>query len=210
MDFQPKTLVVNVILDNSVLTSEYQMESQLLQLIGDLEAFIQTLNNHPQLKMGIFAFEGIHPKTIKNYDSSEFHDLPKNGFPLMNRMLHSVTQNTESYIDQYIKGQNLDYFKPWLVILSSGMGLDKIDFFETYKPLDPGMQPVIFPFLLSKDLLMFDLSKINQIKPFIPLKDFAVEAFGNWLKSMINQRLSIAPNESMRLSKDMFEGWTQL
>lgn len=209
MDAKSKVLVVNVILDNSVLTSEYQLEPQLSQLMKHLQAFNQTAPT-PALKLGVFAFEGLNPTCIKTYDSLEFHDLPQKGFPLMNRMLHTVTHTSETYIDQEIKQQGVEFFKPWLIILSSGMGLDKIDFFETYKPIDPGMQPVLFPFLMSKDLLMFDLSKINQIKPFIPLKDFAIEAFGEWLKGMIKQRLTIGPNESMRLSKAMFEGWTHL
>lgn len=210
MDSHPKILVVNVLLDNSVLTNEYLMAPKLLKLMEDLKDFNQAMNSTQALKLGVFAFEGLTVKTIKDYDSLSFDEMPQNGFPLMNRMLHTVTQSTESYIDQQIQGKGLEYFKPWLIILSSGMGLDKIDFFESYKPLNPGMQPVIFPFLLSKDLLMFDLAKINQIKPFIPLKDFAIDAFGEWLKSMVKQRLSIAPDDSMRLSKDMFSGWTQL
>lgn len=210
MDSHPKILVVNVLLDNSVLTNEYLMAPKLLKLMEDLKDFNQAMNSSQALKLGVFAFEGLTVKTIKDYDSLSFDEMPQNGFPLMNRMLHTVTQSTESYIDQQIQGKGLEYFKPWLIILSSGMGLDKIDFFESYKPLNPGMQPVIFPFLLSKDLLMFDLAKINQIKPFIPLKDFAIDAFGEWLKSMVKQRLSIAPDDSMRLSKDMFSGWTQL
>lgn len=210
MDSHPKILVVNVLLDNSVLTNEYLMAPKIIKLMEDLKDFNQAMNSTQALKLGVFAFEGLTVKTIKDYDSLSFDEMPQNGFPLMNRMLHTVTQSTESYIDQQIQGKGLEYFKPWLIILSSGMGLDKIDFFESYKPLNPGMQPVIFPFLLSKDLLMFDLAKINQIKPFIPLKDFAIDAFGEWLKSMVKQRLSIAPDDSMRLSKDMFSGWTQL
>ena len=205
-----KTLIVDIVLDNSVLAHEYGVIPKFEALLEALKSFEQAEAQPDGLKLGIHTFAGLSMETIKAYDATEYQALPKNGFPLMNRMLRAVTQQTETYIQDHLETRDIDYFRPWLIILSSGLGYDKIDFFETYSPKKKEMQPVIFPFLLSKELIMFDVSKINQIKPFITLKDFDVSAFSNWLHTMIHQRLSIGPDTSMRLSKDMFEGWTQL
>lgn len=210
MTTYPKTLIVNVILDNSVLIDAWNLNSKLDTLIQDLKNINSSQTTEGTLKLGIFAFEGLMIKTIKDYSDDTFNKVPENGFPLMNRMLHSVASHTESYIQTQLEPQGSDYFRPWMIILSSGLGFDKIDFFETYQFTKKEAQPVIFPFILSKDTMMFDLSKINQVKPFIPLKEYDLKSFGEWLSSMINQRLTIAPDQSMQLSKDMFKGWTQL
>ena len=201
---------MNVIIDNSVLMNQLTLTDQIETFVDDLATFA---NNHPhqsKLELGMYSFEGLEIATVKDYSSSQLKPVPKNGFPLMNRMLHTITNRYESHIQSRNETESIDYFKPWLIIISSGLGFDKIDFFETYKPTQKNLQPVIFPFIVTKDYLMFDISKINQVKPFIPLKDFNLGALKDWIKSMINQRLSIPDNEGLRLSKEMFEGWTQL
>lgn len=206
--YQP--LNVNLVIDNSVLVSELSLHEKLESLIHSLNQTITESLYRDALNLAVYSFDNLSVKVIKDFTDSTIQPLPQNGFPLMNQMLEKITSNTERFIESTYDPTHTPYHRPWLVIMSSGLGYDKIDFFETYHAKTPASQPVLFPFLISKKILMYDLSKINQVKPFIPLKDNNIEEFGQWLKMMIHTRMTIPPSEGMKLQKSMFEGWTEL
>jgi len=200
-----KNLIVNMIIDNSILIPELKAEQKIKKMIEELATL-----NMPNLKISMHIFDGLNSKTIKEFDSKEVEYFDYTGFPLMNTILKEVLQKTTDYLLSKTEKEEFQIHRPWMIILSSGLGFDKVDFFETFELAKKEWQPAIFPFLLSKKYMTYDLSKINQIKPFMVIKDNQLSDFTKWIKEMIEERLKIPANQGIKLDKRMFEGWIEL
>ena len=130
-------------------------------------------------------------------------------FTLMNRALSKAFKDSEAHCKQ-LESKNINFFKPWLIILASGFSLDSLsNLIDVYKKLE--YPPVCFPFLIDDQSLVQDkVLKFNQIKPFMILRNLDVSSLFLWIKNMMIQRLTISENESMKLPKSAFEGWIKL
>lgn len=200
-----KNLIVNIIIDNSILVPELKADQKIKKMIDELASI-----SEPNLKVSMHVFEGLNSKVIKDFESKDVKDFEYNGFPLMNRILKEVLQHTSDYLSAKTEKEDFQIHRPWMIILSSGLGYDKVDFFETFELAKKEWQPALFPFLLSNKYMTYDLSKINQIKPFMVIKDNQLNAFTKWIKEMMAERLKIPANQGIKLDKRMFEGWIEL
>ena len=201
----PKNLIVNVVIDNSILVSELKVDQKVKQLVKNLSEL-----SNPKVKLAIHVFDGLSSRTIKGFDDKKVDDFDFTGFPLINATLKEVMQKTQDYLISKTKEEDFPIHRPWMIILSSGLGYDKVDFFDKFETEKKEWQPALFPFLISNKFMTYDLSKINQVKPFMLIKDFQIESFGRWVKDMIAERLRAPANQAMRLDKNMFEGWIEL
>lgn len=198
-------LIVNLLIDNSVLVNELNLSDKIKQLFDELEKVSDEC-----LKLSIHTYDTFTPKRLKGFDDSDIENIEFDGFPLINELIKSSVDYTQQYLIEKNKDEAFNIFRPWLIILSSGIGYDQLDFFEKFQSANKEWQPVLFPFLMTKKYLSYELSKVNQIKPFMVVKDFDFEGFENWLKQMIKTRLSTPADQNMTLDKNMFVGWTEL
>ncbi len=198
-------LIVNLLIDNSILVEELNLNQTVNQLVKNLAAL-----SMEGLKLSIHSFDTFTPQVVKEFDSKETKSLVFDGFPLINALIKNSVEYTESYLTKKTTEAPFEIFRPWLIILSSGLGYDKLDFFETFRSSNKEWQPVIFPFLLLKKYITYELAKINQIKPFMVIKNYDLDAFEKWLKEMIMTRLNTPADQNMTLDKNMFLGWTEL
>ncbi len=200
-----KDLIVNILIDNSVLVTELNASEKIQSLV---KAFAS--DQYKQLKLSIHAYDGLKPQLVKDFDSTDCAPIKFDGFPLMNYLLKTVSDYTIDYLSKKVEAGPYEIHRPWMIVISSGLGFDNIDFFENFKVPKKEWQPVIFPFLLSKKYMTYELTKINQIKPFMVIKDNQIEALKEWLDEMIKTRLDTPVNETVKLDKSMFKGWTEL
>lgn len=200
-----KNLIVSIIIDNSILVPELKVDQKINEMINELASL-----SDPNLKISMHVFDGLKSKIIKDFESKEVESIEFNGFPLMNTILKEVLQQTSDYLSTKTEKEDFPIHRPWMIILSSGLGYDKVDFFETFELSKKEWQPALFPFLLSNKYTTYDLAKINQIKPFMLIKDNQLNAFTKWIKAMITERLKIPANQGIKLDKRMFEGWVEL
>lgn len=198
-------LIINLLIDNSVLVSELNLSDKIKNLVKELEKV-----NDESLKLAIHTFDVFTPKCLKGFEDNTVEEIEFGGFPLINELIKSSVDYTQRYLIEKNKEEAFNIFRPWLVILSSGIGYDQLDFFEKFQSANKEWQPVLFPFLITKKYLSYELSKVNQIKPFMVVKDYNFEGFEKWLKQMIHTRLSTPFDQNMTLDKNMFLGWTEL
>lgn len=203
-------LVVSLIIDNSYALESMGFCDRLNQFLADLKAFYADKNHRSRIDLSIELFDGLNSKTIKTFDDETFDaSVECDGFPLMDRALSKSLHNLGQHLKS-LKDDNAPIYKPWFIIVSSGLSYDALSAFKDAKVMDQINQLTIFPFLMDDTFLDDNMIPMNRLKPFMVIKDHQLDALNQWLQMMMKQRISKPSSEKMRLDKDTLKDWIYL
>lgn len=202
-------LVISIVIDNS-----YVAKSQTF--CDDLKAMTQNVfdfqQNHPhkeRFHLSMTTFGGLKPFKIKSFDKDELKPYECHGFPLLNKALEASLQEMTSHLST-LKAQDKALYKPWLIILSSGVSYESLQVLSEDAMLHQISQTTVFPFLMDDKFLASQVTAMNRLKPFMVIKDHQINALLEWLKMMLDARLNDTSEVKMRLDKDMLKDWIYL
>lgn len=206
-----KKLIVSLFIDNSLVNEGKQLISNLDTQIESLIRYLTAEGHDKVVDLSITAFGNLEPHMVKSFEGDYQELKPQDiaAFPLLNRSLVKVFENLDSHCNS-LKSQGIEFFKPWVVVLSSGFSMDSLKpLSEIYSQLNH--IPVCFPFLTTDQNEVHDhVLHFSKIKPFMILQNPDSQPLFDWIKDMIGQRLSIPENQSMKLPRSAFEGWVKL
>ncbi len=202
-------LVISVVIDNSYVAKSQTFCEGLKAFTEDLQHFYQSHPHKERFHLSVTTFGGLQPDSLKSFEEETFKPLDCHGFPLLNR---AVEQSLDDLMNQMkkLKSTNAPTYKPWLIILSSGVSYEALELLNEDSVLQKMSQTTLFPFLLDDKFLANQVTAMNRIKPFMAVKDHQINALSEWLKMMLNQRLNDPSDVKMRLDKDMLKDWIYL
>lgn len=199
-------LIVNLIIDNSA--NMVGVKHDLL--VSELNRFIRNLQGYlkkQSLEISIVSFNDFEPECIMNFSQipNDIH-VESNKFPLLGKALMYSLKLVEQRLTDLDK-QGVQYHKPWIVLFSNGISYDtSIQAYQHYNQLGVTKQPVIFPFLLSSEMIDENTKAFEQHKLFITIRDNLFHKMFDWLINLIEHRIHTDVNQSIRLNKsDMLE-----
>lgn len=209
-DVNPKEhLIVSIIVDNSYVAQSQSFSDALSKLVTDIFAFQQSHPSKDRFHLAITTFGGLEPVSLKSFEEDHLNSFECNGFPLMDGAIQKNLKDLNTVIKQ-LNTQNHELYKPWLIILSSGVSYESLSILSENAALQQLSQTTLFPFLMDDKFLSNHVTSMNRLKPFMVIKDHQIDALFNWLKEMLNQRLKDSSDVKMRLDKEMLKDWIYL
>jgi uncharacterized protein YegL len=202
-------LVVSIIIDNSYVAESQTFCDALKTLVSGLGSYHQSHAHKSRFHLSITGFGGLSPHVIKSFNEDSLEIPQCQGFPLMDKTMSFVLADMQSQI-KTLKSQNHELYKPWLVVLSSGLSYDALSVLSQDHALQLMSQLTLFPFLLDDKFLSSQVTALNRLKPFMVIKDHQINALYQWLTMMLDQRISQTSDVKMRLEKDMLKDWIYL
>lgn len=203
-------LVVSLIVDNSYALESMGFCDRLNQFFKSLKGFIQEEPMQSRVDVSIELFDGLNSKTLKSFTDTTFDEnVDCTGFPLMDRALSKTLQSLGDHL-KTLKEAGESLYKPWFVVISSGLSYDALSAFKDAKIMEQINQLTVFPFLMDDTFLDENLIAMNRLKPFMVIKEHQLNALSEWLQMMMKQRISKPSTEKMRLDKDSLKDWIYL
>jgi uncharacterized protein YegL len=202
-------LVVSMIIDNSYVAQSQSFCDGLKTFTNELGSFYQSHPHKDRFHLSLTTFGGLEPFRLKSFDDDTFQAYECEGFPLLNVALEQSLNDLSSKLSQ-LQSANEEIYKPWLIILSSGISYESLSLLSNDSSLKLMSQTTYFPFLLDDKFLANQVSAMNRLKPFMVIKDHQINALFNWLSTMINDRLKDHSEVKMKLDKEMLKDWIYL
>lgn len=210
MSIETEKLVVSMIVDNSYTIKSLGFCDRLNQFLVSLKTFIDDEQVQNRIDLSIELFDGLTSKTLKSFDDKAFDPtIECNGFPLMDRAITKTMTDLGNHL-KALEASGQKMYKPWFVIVSSGLSYDSLAAFKDKTVMEQVNQLTIFPFLMDDTFLDENLTPMNRLKPFMVIKDHQIESLFQWLKTMMKERVSKPSTEKMRLDKDALKDWIYL
>ena len=203
-------LVVSLIIDNCCALESIGFCDRLNQFLKNLKAFMQEEPVQSRVDLSIELFDGLSSKTLKSFTDTTFDEtVDCTGFPLMDRALSKTLKSLGVHL-KTLKDSGEALYKPWFVVVSSGLSYDALSAFKDTNIMKQINQLTVFPFLMDDTFLDENMIPMNRLKPFMVIKEHQLNALNEWLQMMMKQRISKPSNEKMRLDKDSLKDWIYL
>ena len=203
-------LVVSIILDNSYVLESLGLCDRLKSFLEALKTYTESTPDSDRLDIQIERFDGLHSATVKRFDEVTFDtDIACQGFPLLDRTLSKSLDDLATHLNQ-LNTAKQPIYKPWFVIVSSGLSYDALAAFKDANIMNQINQLTVFPFLMDDTFLGENLIPMNRLKPFMVIKEHQLNALAKWLEMMMSERLGKSASEKMRLDKDSLKDWIYL
>ena len=203
-------LVVSIILDNSYVLESLGLCDRLKSFLETIQTYTDSMPDKDRLDIQIERFDGLRSATVKKFDEDTFDtDIACQGFPLLDRTLSKSLADLATHLNQ-LNTAKQPLYKPWFIIVSSGLSYDALSAFKDAHIMDQINQLTVFPFLMDDTFLGENLIPMNRLKPFMVIKEHQLNALAEWLKTMMSERLGKTASEKMRLDKDSLKDWIYL
>lgn len=207
---QSEVLVVSLIIDNSYVVENQGFCALLNQFLMSLNDFISDTQIHSRIHLSIEIFDGLESKTLKDFSAKEFEaHIPCTGFPLMDRTLTKTLNQLGNHLNA-LEAKDIAIYKPWFVIISSGLSYDALSAFKNADVMNQINQLTVFPFLMDDTFLSENMITMNRLKPFMVIKDHQLNQLNTWLENMMKERISKPSTEKMKLNKETLKDWIYL
>lgn len=202
-------LVISLVIDNSYVAKSQTFCDGLKKMTQDLFDYQQSHPHKERFHLSMTTFGGLEPVKIKSFDEDELQPYECHGFPLLNKALEINLQEMTNHLST-LKAQDKALYKPWLIILSSGVSYESLSLLSQDAMLHQISQTTVFPFLMDDKFLASQVTAMNRLKPFMVIKDHQINALLEWLKMMLDSRLKDNSEVKMRLDKEMLKDWIYL
>jgi hypothetical protein len=200
---------ITIILDHSCVISDTHFH-QIKSGIENLQKnFTASEDFKKRIHFQVIGLNGIHPIELVAFDQTfDSINLKKQWLPLTDRVIRRGLENLISYRALY---NQEELYKAFTFILSSGL---------TYEPFDQSIKAL--KELTTKDKMSFftftfedydmnsDFEAFLNLKKAMPIKKNHLEYFFDFISKITIKRIELPIDQTMRLSREMLEGWVDL
>ena len=169
----------------------------------------------------IVTFGGNKPEIIMDFDSldkQEAHrekisSLEADGETPMGEAVNMALDCLER-AKQYYKDNGIDYFQPWLVLMTDGepngssSELDRA--ISRTNELANNKKLTIFPIGIGDEADMKCLARISPKRPPLRLKNMNFKGLFEWLSKSVEKTSQSMPGSKVKLDVDAVRGWAEL
>lgn len=127
----------------------------------------------------------------------------------VNMALDSLEARKQSYRDN-----GIDYFQPWLVIMTDGYpNGDPLEFEKACKRIKNLVETkklTIFPIGIGQSASMEDLNKLSPKRPALKLRGLNFKEFFEWLSQSVCRVSQSVVGDKITLDVDAIKSWSEL
>lgn len=200
-----------------VLDTSGSMEGTPIQELNEgLKLFIEELKEdeiaRSSAEVAIFTFGGdvVVVQDFTPVDKIEPVELVAGGETPMGTAVNTALDYLETRKRIY-KELGVDYFQPWLVLMTDGMPTDSISSaVERVQALLKARRLVVFPIAIGPNASIPVLEKFTtpNRRP-LRLKEYRFREFFQWLSKSVSSVSRSNPGDAVKLA-DGLEGWAQV
>lgn len=165
------------------------------------EISLVTFDDFAQVKEG---FQTVEHKEKPNFETGDNTQL---GSGVL-KAIEVLEQRKKEYANS-----GVDYFQPWLVIMSDGNPTDQSSVIvaqQRTKQLEANKKLVIFSVGIGDDANLDVLSGFSNTKRALPLKDMNFKKFFEWLSKSVSAVSKSIPGEKVTLDVDGIKDWADI
>ena len=109
---------------------------------------------------------------------------------------------------QQYQGTGVDYYQPWLVLMTDGMPTDNVDqAVNFFVNMGTNKRLSVFPIGIGDDADMDILSRFSPARAPLRLRGLEFKKFFEWLSRSVQRVSASTPGESVPLDSDGIKGW---
>jgi uncharacterized protein YegL len=164
----------------------------------------------------IITFGEIH-KLIQDFTNIDYHTviptLNADGGTPMGEAVNLALDCLDSRKQKY-KDAGVDYYQPWLVLMTDGEPNGRESDFERAvhrtRELVEQKKLTVFPIGIGRGADMNTLSKFSPKRSPLRLKGTNFKHFFNWLSQSVARTSQSMPGEDVKLDLEGIKGWAEL
>ncbi len=165
----------------------------------------------------VVTFGGTSPKLVMDFANlnlqSEFPDLTADGETPMGEAVNLALDCLEKRKQEY-KDAGVDYFQPWLVLMTDGApNGSKSELERACKrtsELANARKLSIFPIGIGNEADLKTLAKFSPRRAPLRLKNMNFKGFFEWLSQSVSRTSQSMPGEKVELDTTKIPGWAEL
>lgn len=109
------------------------------------------------------------------------------------------------------RNAGVDYFQPWMVVMTDGQPTDSIDLASTrIRGLVQSKKLTVFPIAIGEGADIGQLSRLSPTRPPLRLQGLNFREFFLWLSRSVSRVSQSTPGESVTLDTDGIKSWGQV
>lgn len=137
-------------------------------------------------------------------------DLYADGDTPMGEAVSMALDLLEARKTEY-RNAGVDYFQPWMVVMTDGQPTDSIDLASTrIRDLVKSKKLTVFPIAIGEDADLGQLSRLSPTRPPLKLQGLNFREFFLWLSRSVSRVSQSTPGESVTLDTDGIKSWGQV
>lgn len=199
-------LLISFVMDNSACVAG----ERLGEMMGAFRAFAARTDLACVPEWELLTFDAFAPTVVKGFEDKEIAPVSARRFPLLGRAVRCAADRLMTRV-KTLKEAGEEVYRPWMFILSGGFTADAMETATAMLDrLEKGGELLYLPFKLTEALKTERLQCLDRHKHMIEIKVGQIGGLFTFIENMIGQRAALAPDVSVKFSKNDFEGWAVL
>lgn len=199
-------LLMSFVMDNSSCVSG--------ECLGELVTAFRALAERTDLpctpRWELLTFDAFAPVVVKSFDDKTIGPVSSRRFPLLGRAVRCAADRLMTRVNA-LKEAGETVYRPWMFILSGGFTADAMETATAMLDrLEKGGELMYLPFKLTDSLKTERMQCLDRHKHMIEIKGGQIRGLFGFIENMIGQRAALAPDASVKINKNDFEGWAVL
>ncbi|MBE6702991.1 MAG: hypothetical protein E7585_06235 [Ruminococcaceae bacterium] len=204
MTVKTPKLLLSFVVDNSASVKG----ERLGELMRAFRAFATEAPDF--LEWELLTFDTFAPAVIKNFTAPDIAPVSAGRFPLLGRAIMTAADRLDARA-KALREAGERVYRPWMFVLSDGFTVDAMEeVCARLERMEKAEELLYLPFKLSSQLTTERLQCMDRGKHMIEIVAGGVDGFFAFVKGMIDQRATLAPDAKVKFSKNDFEGWAVL
>lgn len=163
-------------------------------------------------EIAIVTFGGVARKALDFYsiDRQEIPSFYADGGTPMGEGIELALDLLEARKTEY-RNAGVDYYQPWLVVMTDGAPTDSIDNAgHRIAELVGAKKLTVFPIAIGEGANISQLGQLSPTRPPLRLKGLNFREFFLWLSRSVSRVSQSTPGESVPLDTDGIKAWGQV
>ena len=192
----------------------------LSELVDGVRSFYRALNEDDVARYSaeicVVTFSGTSARLVQDFASldlqSDFPDISADGETPMGEGVNLALDRLEMRKQEY-KDAGIDYFQPWLVLMTDGVPNGNPEEFHRAisrtQALERERKLSIFPIGIGEEADLKSLGKFSQRRTALRLKGMNFKGFFEWLSQSVARTSQSTPGEeTIELDVNAVKGWS--
>lgn len=197
-------------------TSGSMAGTPINELQEGVNIFYQALNEDEIAKLSaeiaIVTFGNEDVKILNDFASLERQNVPRliaGGLTPMGEAIEVALNLLENRKREY-KAAGVDYYQPWMVIMTDGMPTDNVNnAVQKTRALIEDRKLVVFPLAIGEQADKQVLESLSG-KSALKLKGLNFKDFFVWLSKSVSKVSQSTPGEAVKLDTKAIEQWAEI
>lgn len=163
-------------------------------------------------EIAIVTFGGVARKALDFYsiERQEIPSLYADGGTPMGEGIELALDLLEARKTEY-RNAGVDYYQPWLVVMTDGAPTDSIDSAShRIAELVGAKKLTVFPIAIGEQANISQLGQLSPNRPPLRLKGLNFREFFLWLSRSVSRVSQSTPGEAVPLDTDGIKAWGQV